>query len=55
MKMLTKTLVLLGGLALTTSFGCAKSDSETSSEPVAGDVQGLAQESLLVLKFHHDN
>ena len=49
--------ILVAGLSLTAGFGCSdskESHSEGQSEVTAGDVQGLAEETLLVLKFHHD-
>ncbi|MCP4447893.1 MAG: hypothetical protein GY811_21535 [Myxococcales bacterium] len=47
---------LVAALALVAGVGCSKS---TSSEEKANvtelDKPGLAKETLLVLKFHHDN
>ena len=59
-----RTGMVLAALVLAASVGCSKSEapdskSEATVTRVDGtamtDVAGLAQETLLVLKFHHDN
>ena len=56
--------MVVAALVLAANVGCSKSDApDTKSEATATrtdgtamrDVAGLAQETLLVLKFHHDN
>jgi hypothetical protein len=63
MNVFTRTAILVAGLSLIASFGCSKAEesesgahkpAESKSEATATNTQGLAQETLLVLKFHHD-
>ncbi len=52
----TRVGVLVAALALVANFGCAKSSSSEEKPKVTEtDKQGQAHETLLVLKFHHDN
>ncbi len=59
MNVFTRTILLVAGLSLTAGSACSKSVKEDKSNTREGEVtatnkQGLAQETLLVLKFHHD-
>jgi hypothetical protein len=71
MNVFTRTALLVAGLSVVGSLGCAKSPDQSknaesksaeskatatkAATSQAKDTKGLAQETLLVLKFHHDN
>ena len=61
MNVFTRTAILVAGLSMVGSLGCSKSSDESKATETktttsqAKDTEGLAQETLLVLKFHHDN
>ncbi len=54
-----RVLALVATLALGVTAACSKpqpaSEAPKQAEATSNDVAGLAKETLLVMKFHHDN
>jgi hypothetical protein len=59
MRLLARLGTLVTLVALSANFGCAKEKEATTIQTAKGDtaqnVSGMAKETLLALKFHHDS
>ena len=60
MRLLARLGTLVTLVALGANFGCAKDKDEATTTQIttpeaAQNVSGMAKETLLALKFHHDS